>query len=194
MTIPEELKKELFAISYELELLATDPVLFEKIVQTLEKQEFNNEQIQAIQDAATPTLFQKVDGGNFVHSLAKGFTDSVAKTSAMISYGINYDMDNLLIKALDNGKKCLKDIVHNYTMLFGDNTTPVIEDALEKYEQKISELATAFETINAMQDVPYTPNPDKNHYDGRDHLKRLPENFETLGIETPEQSNVPTCS
>jgi len=64
--IPEDLKKELNDIADILATIATSSDLFSELVLNLEVKEYSDAQIQALQEYATPTLFQNVDRGSLM--------------------------------------------------------------------------------------------------------------------------------
>jgi len=223
MTIPENLKKDLLNIFYEIELLAKDlsiidldfshrlrqvlkiarqpkteetsakidalkkdSVTTEALKLVFEQKNYSTAQIQAIKDAASPSLSLIIKNKELTSALAWAYTDPFSKIINNFKGLIDLKLYDNLPKILDDGIQCLEDIIYNYPELLGDNMPKIIEETLEGYREILQKLEDAFNLIDTAMETPYTPDPNKNPYIGKDHLGRLPNNFVTLGLETPE--------
>ena len=127
---------------------------YEDLEVTLCGIDFTNEQMQSIKDAASPTLLQDLNREYEItlsQKLAHAFEDAVIKTKltlGLMEYNGFTDEDSPLI-LLRELREVLKDHIHNYPLLLGDDMPKnvlVILDEYQKLIPVINELVTGLES------------------------------------------------
>ncbi len=197
----EKIYLELKELANQMAAIINTPDLNDAFKQQLpESLDYNSGHLKAIEENATPTLkniaFGKWDADSpreerlarISLTLHEAFTDPIAKVSQNISNGVAMEMDTLVLKNLDDAKKCILDITFNAHKIFYNGMPTAINKATVSYERLIPKIEAAFSKLNEFQDSPYEANPDKNYYDGKNHLRRMPDDFILLPEATVEVS------
>ncbi len=177
-------------ISEKIIGITKNQIIRDTLRQAFDNIEFNEPQIAAIKEAFTPSLLSYLPE-EITECLTATFIDSPAQTLGMIKSAIAVGAEDIALTNLYDGQLCLRDIVYNYPLLLGDDMPEIIESTIETYETIISDAGNLYDRINAVQRNPAKPNKDRNYYDGRDHLKPLPEDFLSLTPAAPDAAPEP---
>ncbi len=176
----DDFKKAVGNISKNLREITTSDYWEEDLEIALETIELTPKQIEIIKSLSTDTLFNDKNDSIMALSieqrLVHAFKDPAVKMGMMFehaSLGAFSDEDTM--RLLLETRNALEDIIHNYTMMLGENMPRSVSDILEEYSKntlvqlnnQIFELSK--ETgINA-DDIELGNN-------GWEHISKLPEN------------------
>ena len=139
----------------------------------------NDEQMNAIKNAATPTMLS--DQSPLSHSLTHAFRDPIQKSATFMSFIQEevYEEDetlNILMQTHD----FLDDIVTNYTQMLGGDMPEGVKNIIDEYRDTIiPELSFMIDYAANQADIDIdTFKFDTGEDDeGVEHLERLPENI-----------------
>jgi len=163
---------ELKALGKQMGDIAQDKDLFKSFKNELpEKLDFNSEHIRAMRIASTFTLHQNAfksfdaeaskeerQAHISINLLHKAFIDPIIKTAQNISGGVTMEMDNVVLKNLDDTKKCISDILYNYSKILFSGMPKNISKAITEYGDLSFKINDAFDKLNEFQDTPYKAN------------------------------------
>ena len=160
-----------------------EPALFETLKASFEQIKFSPLQIQTIKEKMEDPLSHNLTRNGLSHALAHSCSDPHIKAFNGFMEHLDMKSYDSLRRDLDDGVKCLDDIINNSQKLLGNDTPEMVKRFTEGYEEIASKMEDAAELIDAAFGQEYKSDPNKKHTEGKDCLNRLPDNFAALGFE-----------